>query len=210
MTTPSAHPFDLDPLPDDDDPPEERVHRRTVETDDTPDIWFRMGVAAHGVTPYTDSPFSPASDATHWWTRGWSYQSRLMRAIEAETTVRNQVQDLAAAEAELATLHAELVLARNVLNKTIDDLEKAQEERDIAQAEAKRLGAELLSLTKYKAVSMNESDGPYALQYPGNDPVCMYDPDHDPWEAYELFTEWLRERARAALVPPTETGQEGK
>lgn len=149
--------------------------------------------------------------------KGWSRRLYFGDMEQAEPDDAHNCDFIAAARADIPRL-LELVRAeRAALAHAVatdakhcyearERIDLERDKRQAAEAERDGLRAELLSLTKYKAVSMNESDGPYALQYPGNDPVCVYDPDHDPFEAYELFADWLAERAGKALAAYAKPG----
>src|SRR3990167_8950118 len=49
---------------------------------------FREGMSSAEVSlAPEDNPYDAASLAGHWWSRGYAYQARLMRAIAAEATI---------------------------------------------------------------------------------------------------------------------------
>lgn len=61
------------------------------------EVAFQAGKAAghidHAAHRTMQCPYVDSNPLRHWWTRGYSYEARLLRAIEAEQRLRSVVTD---------------------------------------------------------------------------------------------------------------------
>lgn len=68
----------------------DRLRAEAVQQVQDIEIWFREGNVAAEMASSSVSPYGEGTLANHWWTRGYSYVIRLMRAHASEAAIKEK------------------------------------------------------------------------------------------------------------------------
>jgi len=68
----------------------DRLRAEAVQNVQDIEIWFREGNVAAENEQSSVSPYEQGTLANHWWTRGYSYVIRLMRALTSEMALKGK------------------------------------------------------------------------------------------------------------------------